>query len=105
MIISEIYELPGHRILLPFLFRRLRILQSTQVDNGRKLPAVPRFPATLVRDLGGPQLAALVGLHIKAFRLSIQLVMSTRQEIMESGIAFKSFIKDDQNDLIYPCLI
>lgn len=51
-----------------------------QGETGRKLPAVPRFPATLVRDLGAPQLAALIGLHIKALRLSIQLVTSTRQE-------------------------
>ena len=92
---TEIYDVPGHRIFCPpLLFHRLKILQSSQVDTGRKLPAVPRFPATLVRDLGAPQLAALVGLHIKAFRLSIQLVLSTRQGIMESGIAF-SLIKDD----------
>ena len=39
---------------------------------------MPRFPAALVRDVGAPQLAALLGLHMRALRLSLHLVASTR---------------------------
>lgn len=54
---------------------RLNLLEG---EAGRKLPAI-RFPAALLRDLSAPQMAALVGLHVKVLRLSLQLVASTRQ--------------------------
>eukprot|EP00438_Fugacium_kawagutii_P032939 Skav212437 [mRNA] locus=scaffold5136:1313:7977:+ [translate_table: standard] len=83
---------PEERLLVFYPFQRLictllsctggpQFLSADTVETGRKLPAVPRFPATLVRDLGAPQLAALVALHVKALRLSVQLVTSTRQGV------------------------
>ena len=44
------------------------------------LPPVPRFPEPLVRcALGASQLAALVGMHVRAMQLTMILITRTRQ--------------------------
>ena len=55
-------------------------LSTLQVVESPKLSAVPRFPAALAKDLGASQLAALVNLHVRALRMSLQLVASTRPD-------------------------
>ena len=44
----------------------------------KKLPAVPRFPAALVKDLAAPHLGTLAATHVRALRLSLLLVAATR---------------------------
>lgn len=48
--------------------------------DGSGLPPVPRFPEPLVRcALGASQLAALVGMHVRAMQLTMILITRTRQ--------------------------
>eukprot|EP00931_Biecheleriopsis_adriatica_P064560 TRINITY_DN39323_c0_g1_i1.p1 TRINITY_DN39323_c0_g1~~TRINITY_DN39323_c0_g1_i1.p1 ORF type:complete len:1857 (+),score=399.70 TRINITY_DN39323_c0_g1_i1:64-5634(+) len=55
------------------------LLEAGSSTSGIKLPAIPRFPAALVRaDLGAPQLAALMSTHVRALRLSLLLIVKTR---------------------------
>lgn len=46
----------------------------------KKLPAVPRFPAALVKDLAAPHLGTLAATHVRALRLSLLLVAATRSK-------------------------
>ena len=54
----------------------------------KKLPAVPRFPSALVRDLSAPHLGALAATHVRALRLALRLVAATRRATCSKCTSF-----------------